>query len=40
MEGKLNYLLDRNAPFTEDKVKLLDTLTLAMNSNGPDVLHC
>lgn len=39
MEQKLAYLLDRSQPFGQDRVKILDELTLAMNSNSPQVLY-
>lgn len=38
MEQKLSFLLDRTQPFTQERVALLDQLTVAMNSNSPQVL--
>lgn len=38
MQQKLNYLLDRNQPFTSDKVEILDQLTNSMKVNAPDVI--
>ena len=37
MDQKLNFLLDQSIPFNEDKVKLLDELTTAIQNNTPNV---
>lgn len=37
MEQKLNYLLDRSQPFTQERVKLLDQLTEQMYKGGSNV---
>lgn len=37
MEQKLSFLLDRTQPFSSDRVQLLDQLTIAMNTNSPQV---
>lgn len=39
MEQKLNFLLDRTKPFNKERAQLLDQLTLAMNSNSPQVKY-
>ena len=38
MEQKLSYLVDRNQPFTQERVQLLDQLTLAITTNSPQVV--
>lgn len=40
MEEKLKYLLDRNSPFMEDRIQMLDQLTVAMSSGSSEVPHC
>lgn len=37
MQSKLEYLLDRSQPFTQEKVQILDQLTNSMKTNAPDV---
>ena len=37
MDQKLNFLTDQSIPFNEDKVKLLDELTTAIQNNTPSV---
>lgn len=38
MEAKLNYLIDRTQPFTQEKVQILDQLTNSMKTNAQNVI--
>ena len=37
MDQKLSFLLEQSIPFNEEKVKLLDELTMAIQNNTPNV---